>query len=345
MMTPSTRPNPPSVRLAELDALRGLAAFAVLWFHYTIIVTRFIPTMGLPPLHFRYGHSGVQLFFMVSGFVIYMTLNRCRIGGDFVVSRLSRLFPAFWACLTITFLVGYFSPLPGQHYQLAQHFVNLTMLQEYVFVANVDPVYWSLSYELGFYAAMLAIFARGWLGHSDALCAWLIAGAVFFHFFPQLIPHPLHYLMVINKFGHLFAAGILLYLITNDRASALRIGLLCSTPVVEWIGQGPIAGAIVACFVLIFWLAATHRLAILRWRPLILLGAISYTLYLIHHMVGFKMIEVLHRQGVGVTLSLLLAMVGSIMLATLVTVLIERPAQRLIRNRWRPRQPAASGVA
>jgi peptidoglycan/LPS O-acetylase OafA/YrhL len=78
-------------RLAELDALRRLAAFAVVLFHYS---TRYDVLFGHPsPLavSFHFGCYGVQLIFIISGFVIYMTLERFKPPLDFVVSRGARV--------------------------------------------------------------------------------------------------------------------------------------------------------------------------------------------------------------------------------------------------------------
>lgn len=89
---PNSRPD----RLVEVDALRGVAALAVVLFHYT---TRFTDLFqpGVPPaVSFPGGHYGVNLFFIISGFVIFMTLEKTARPLDFVVSRFSRLFPAYW---------------------------------------------------------------------------------------------------------------------------------------------------------------------------------------------------------------------------------------------------------
>jgi len=85
-------------RIEELDALRGLAAFAVMLYHYTAgegpRLNRAELLVSVP-----WGHFGVQLFFVISGYVILMTVRRVRTAGEFAVSRFARLYPAFWvAC-------------------------------------------------------------------------------------------------------------------------------------------------------------------------------------------------------------------------------------------------------
>ncbi|MCM2335320.1 MAG: acyltransferase family protein, partial [Pseudomonas sp.] len=105
-------------RVVELDALRGLAALAVVAFHYT---THYQAQVGhAQPLGFGFpfGNYGVHLFFLISGFVIFMTLERTRSPLDFVVSRFSRLFPAYWAAMAVTAAVVYTVGLPGQRLPL-----------------------------------------------------------------------------------------------------------------------------------------------------------------------------------------------------------------------------------
>ena len=83
-------------RLLELDALRGIAAVGVMLFHYSVIYYKLFPSMTHPLFQFRYGRLSVHLFFIISGFVIFMTLEKTRRPTDFIVSRFSRLFSTYW---------------------------------------------------------------------------------------------------------------------------------------------------------------------------------------------------------------------------------------------------------
>src|SRR5690348_9141450 len=87
-------PLAPRNRIKGLDALRGVAACSVLVFHYTTNYQRVYGHHGAMPFSFPYGPFGVQLFFLISGFVIFMTLEKTSRPSDFVRSRFSRLFPA-----------------------------------------------------------------------------------------------------------------------------------------------------------------------------------------------------------------------------------------------------------
>src|SRR5690348_11363931 len=98
-------PSPSKVdRLYEIDALRIIAAVAVVVYHYTFADFAGGLTMtAFPQISpvTRYGYLGVDLFFVISGFVCLLTaLNRKP--HQFVISRIVRLYPAYWVAVTLT---------------------------------------------------------------------------------------------------------------------------------------------------------------------------------------------------------------------------------------------------
>src|ERR1043166_3463819 len=105
-----------SGRIGAVDALRGVAALAVVLYHYTqrygelaehgktdAAFAGQYPSTGTVWFHVPWGHFGVQLFFMISGFVILMTVMKVRSVGEFAVLRLARLYPAYWVACGLTF--------------------------------------------------------------------------------------------------------------------------------------------------------------------------------------------------------------------------------------------------
>src|SRR5690242_11577590 len=94
-------------RFPELDLLRFLAACGVMLFHYTYRA----PQQHLCPVSFpilgeifKYGYLGVDIFFILSGFVILLTAyDKDAIG--FTIARMVRLYPAYWTCVTVTAIV------------------------------------------------------------------------------------------------------------------------------------------------------------------------------------------------------------------------------------------------
>ena len=95
-----------NTRVNEIDLLRFFAALAVVFFHYSFrgYAADAMSIMPYPLLASlsKYGYLGVELFFMISGFVILMTAANGSL-RSFAISRIVRLYPAFWACCTVTF--------------------------------------------------------------------------------------------------------------------------------------------------------------------------------------------------------------------------------------------------
>src|SRR5687768_2708344 len=218
-----------SERVVELDALRGLAALAVVAFHYT---THYHAMIGhTRPLGFGFpaGNYGVQLFFLISGFVIFMTLERTRTASEFVVSRCSRLFPAYWTAMAITAAVVYTLGMPQQKLPLRDLLLDLTMVQEILGAEHLDGSYWTLGVELFFYAQMLFWFMLGQLRRIRTIIGiWLLL-AVAYGLFTKSGLHFSYFMreMLILRHIPFFAMGILFYRIhANPGSHRGDVGLI-----------------------------------------------------------------------------------------------------------------------
>lgn len=342
------RPSAPALRpavarLGELDVLRGLAACAVMLFHYTVRY-REVFAPGGPPAHANpLGETAVHLFFMISGFVIFMTLSKTRTALDFIVSRFSRLFPVYWAAVLLTFTVLTLAPLPGRTPGLVQLLANLTMLQRWLHVPEVDGVYWTLAVELSFYAIMLAVFLAEWLRRIEwFVIPWLLLeGAWAFlghrHALPKVVE-----ISLLLKYAHLFLAGILFYRLRAEGATPARHALLACCFATHAALNGPVAALFAAGFFAAFYALACDRLAWIAVRPLAFLGAISYSLYLVHQNIGYVVMRALDTLPRPLQVSAAAAV--AVFLASALTFFIERPSLRAIRNFYKKprRTPEAS---
>jgi peptidoglycan/LPS O-acetylase OafA/YrhL len=341
-MEPQPRAKP--IRFHELDLLRFLAALAVVCYHYTY---RGFAADHLSPVSYpeidgvtRYGYLGVELFFIISGYVVLMSAFNKTV-KQFFVSRVMRLYPAFWVACTLTFLVvKVFGPhlaptdpnyTPYLAVYLKQYAVNMTMLFEYFGYLNLDTAYWSLTYEITFYFLVslligyklmdrLITVVAGWL--LLTLAVYLLAG---------VDSHSPAAFLFITKYSPYFAAGMLFYLLQNKLASAPKIYVLLLASLVlalysahhemhnlNRIFQNPqaysfvvIAGATVLFFV-VFWLLAQRKFALPSSAALALLGSLTYPLYLIHSNIGYV---VFLRVGPSLNRWLLLALLVGAMLA------------------------------
>ncbi len=216
-------------RLLELDVLRGVAAVAVVLFHYTVRYAQLYGYPTAPDLVLTHGYLGVEFFFCISGFVIFMTLDSTKRPLDFVVSRASRLWPAYIAALLLTFTAVHLFGLPGRQTSAAQALVNLTMFQELLRVPHVDPAYWSLQVELIFYCWMFVAYLTGMLAHIRALlCVSLLPPLVYYaahHYFGHDLSFLASTFLLVN-YSPYFTIGIAAYNLRAGRPHPYRDLLL-----------------------------------------------------------------------------------------------------------------------
>lgn len=339
----ATRPR----RIPELDALRGLAAFAVVLYHYTVRYDLKVGHLSAPLLRVPFGHYGVELFFLLSGFVIFMTLERTQRGLDFVVSRFSRLYPGYWVGAGVTLAAISLFGAPYESYGVTSGDIvaNATMLQRYVPGAhNIDGAYWTLGVELTFYGLIFGLFLMGGLARIRTAIVILLAVALGLHFATGGgdITAPLS-LRVVRKlflehYAPYFAAGIVFFKLYTEGPSRRDLGLiaLClACAALMRPGDDAIASSVTfAIFGLLVW----GKLRWLAARPLMFLGAISYSLYVVHQNIGYLVIRHATRLGLETNLAILLAILVSMALAAAITYKVERPGQRLIRAAFKRRR-------
>ncbi|MEU4623772.1 acyltransferase [Actinoplanes sp. NPDC023801] len=162
-------------RLAWLDALRGWAAIIVALFHVSPLVlgtTLHLRIFGVIDL----GKYGVLLFFLVSGYVIPMSLERHGDLRRFWVGRLLRIYPAYLLAVAVALTLGAagLMRMPGQVATETTTAIlgHATMLQDLLGTRGVVRPFWTLSFEMAFYLIVAGLFA--WRRHRDS--AWWAAG-------------------------------------------------------------------------------------------------------------------------------------------------------------------------
>lgn len=338
-------------RFKELDALRGLAALLVVFCHLTALFPQ-------KDYGFKFGITGVDLFFILSGFVILLTLDGKKSSADFVVSRFSRLFPAYWAAVTLTTMAVFLRHLwtpETELISLTRYLANLTMVQHYLKSVDIDVVYWTLVIELSFYGGMLILFQLKALKYVELIGFLTLPFAVVFHsewmkqdwsrthdFLSNWLP--------IVSFYPLFLAGICFYRIRTEGANLWRYGIvaLCYGAQLELFFEGGISrfnfglpeySAILGSYFLLFLLFAHNRLHFLVNPVTLFLGRISYSLYLCHHYIGRWVIMpyLIDKMGFGFWPAFSVALVVVICIAYLINRFIEAPAILYIRGLWHRR--------
>ncbi|MFG2491427.1 acyltransferase family protein [Streptomyces caniferus] len=349
-------------RLRALDGLRLLAALMVAAYHYGGRNGEIAQAWGGSPAHqfptaaplFAYGCLGVQIFFVISGFVICLS-GFGRTLRAFIASRVSRLYPAYWAAILLVTAVF---ALPWVAYKAlppSEVLTNLTMLQQPLGVDRVLGVCWTLWAEMRFYAlfALCVVLPGATRGRVVLFCAgWTLAGAL-----AQAAHQPFLDTVLMPEYAPFFIGGVGLYLLHRYGA---RDPIAWAIVLVSWlIGQhyavaglwhAPSATAfsyrstagIIAVVTLGFALVAAVALGRLRWanwRWLTVAGALTYPFYLVHEHLGWVVVRALHH-GLGLpSYATLLLTVGlMLLLAWVLHRFVERPLTPALKRAINPRR-------
>jgi peptidoglycan/LPS O-acetylase OafA/YrhL len=305
-----------------------LAALSVAWFHFTNGHPCFLPE---GPLKWSgvHGWVGVEVFFVISGFIIPYSMYQRGYSAtehyfQFLAKRLVRLEPPYIACVLLSVLLAYLSSiLPGFRgeppaytgTQLLLHVGYLVGFSEY---AWVNPVFWSLAIEFQFYLAIGLLMPA--IAHRQAAVRLVSLGTLC-----ALAVLPLSD-RFLTSYLLVFALGIVTF---HFRLGWMRAGSYlgaCSllSGAVYFVNSPVIAVAS---------LAAAMAIAFVRGagsRPLLWLGTISYSLYLLHVPIGGRIINLGERLSAGpyVRVAFLLAsLVASIVAAGIYWRWLERPSR------------------
>lgn len=327
-----------TVRIKELDALRGIAALFVVFFHYT---------MGRPEAHwgFKLGVTGVDLFFIISGFVIFMSIQKVSSGKEFAVNRFTRLYPTYWACATVTYIAQLIGNQWFHHTNdpgLVHYLVNLTMFQHYFKVGDLDGPYWTMILEMVFYICMffLLVFKQvkhvlwyglGLLFMIALYCMWLE------NYYPGINWDFVYWFHLFTHFP-LFLAGIVFYRIIHGVGKwHVNYGILALCFVVQsnLFDNFPKAAdfishteymMILGFYFLLFILFVNHKLGFIVSKPTLFFGKISFALYLVHQFISIDfIIPELLKHHWSFWPAAFVALFVSVSLATLITYFIEVP--------------------
>jgi peptidoglycan/LPS O-acetylase OafA/YrhL len=349
-----------SGRLAELDLLRFVAALAVVSFHYFIA---FASVWGDRPAELfpaistvsGLGILGVELFFMISGFVILMSIWGRGIGA-FALSRLVRLFPAYWVSVAATAAVYGLTAATAldPKLSLGEYGINLTMLQRAFGVYDANGVYWSLWAELRFYLLISVLVLAGVTFNRCLIFmgVWLLAAGIFSGSDAAWVD-----LVVMPKYAAYFVGGMAFFLMTRYGPklilwcfAGVSGGLAVNAAMervagrIELVGYAamPVPGWAVAATVIGFYvlmaMVALGWLRRIRWRGLTVLGALTYPLYLFHPTAAVLIIPLL-RDTLPPWLTAVVTVLAAMAFSYLVYRVAERPLQEFVKARRRGRSP------
>lgn len=353
-----------SLELRSLTSARGLAAWLVVLYHVRGGVMGWMPAPLLALIH--KGYLAVDFFFLLSGFVIYLSAHRAllREGAAavpaFLMRRFARIYPLYGVMLGLTLLFVLLLGATGRPtagYPLPELPLHIAMIQNWGFTPDLSwnhPA-WSISAEFAAYLLFPALVlwtpiprAR----RANLLGAMMLAIALLFLLLDRGGQATLG--GDIARFGLVrclveFSCGAMLcaFWLRGPDSDARALGLSLVGTIMFWglwlAGLGSeiwafAAGA--ACLILALAHASGLRRNPLHWRGFLYLGEISYATYLCHFMlfIWFKIAFVRDPADVGP-----LTLAGFLVLTFAASAAlhhgVERPGRRLVQG-FRPRTRA-----
>jgi len=278
-------------KITSLGVLRGIAVAAVCFCHFGkplsagSVMPDFFGLLG------KYGEYGVQIFFVISGFVIPYSLSRgnyqLRDYPVFLWKRILRLHPPYLISLLLTLILSYLS-YRSRHMVFPETAVSIVKSFFYIHAPVGNPVYWTLKVEaqyylfIGLFFVLLSRYQKAsiWLGMPILLCCgrWFVGDyIIFFNFLVFFFIGIMGYIIYVKKeqsfLDHMAIVGLIAFSwVYYDLAATLSAAMTVA--------------------IILF-----YRRPMKKWAEYT--GEISYSLYLIHFPVGIKLINLLQRKVSG----------------------------------------------
>lgn len=336
-------------RIKTFDWLRALSIIFIVLYHYTTRYAESIGHIGKYPLNFTYGYMGVTVFFILSGFLaIYnFNYNKIKYGGgnwSYFINRFKRLYPTYWVGMILTTIVCYLfwrercvSPL--------EFLVNLTMLQSFFFVPNVDGVYWFLPLELLFYS-YIGLFYRFKLKNRNGILCFCFTWIVLVITVNILRTYGINNIVLkllgvlfIRADAQTFIAGVIMgytYL-KRESITLLQRYLLIITLILCVVNHFAMQGVLYGCFFMVILaiisLVVGKKLDFIIVPSIIkFISDISYPLYLTHQLIGWVIIRNLEISGYTHEIYILIPISIMMLVAAVMHYRIEIPANKIINK-------------
>jgi peptidoglycan/LPS O-acetylase OafA/YrhL len=333
-------------RLAGLDLLRLFAALCVVLFHFGYagpargtMQTSF-PLLAGPA---QYGFLGVDLFFLISGFVIAASVHG-RTWRQFALSRAIRLYPGYVACMTTTALALLLLAQGSQPVSAQLWLANLTMVAPAFGLPFMDGAYWSIVIEIVFYGWVAILVAAGIFERRlMTILAFWLAIAFFNEAFLQSRAIRLG---LCTEYAALFASGILFQrILTGERRAIawLLLGFAFGLGAMHAFENERIFARLYQDTISLPALAVLHvgiyalflaGVTASRWIPasraVLAAGALTYPLYLVHQQTGYLLIDTL-APATGAAAALVLSLAILVAFAYAVSAWLEPAARRFLR--------------
>ncbi|MEO7212696.1 acyltransferase [Mucilaginibacter sp.] len=288
--------DPKKHRLGFLDFLRFIAAFAVLFQH---VFENIWPAFKhFTTYYFQCGLFGVMVFFLTSGFIIPVSLEKGASLKTFWISRIFRLFPLYLLSIVSVLISIRLGLYPAGFPAAKTIIINIFMFQHFLGVPDVMPLYWTLCLELLFYFIISAIFFFGFIKKT----MWIALAFLALSFFAGGVAIGILHLAG-GGWGMIFFltsmfVGTLFYRLVNGELSArafagmmlLVLMVLLFNTYTNLYGKDqpalggdksflPVTLAILAAYLVFFAAVSLRNIKFPVY--LVYMGTISYSLYLV----------------------------------------------------------------
>jgi peptidoglycan/LPS O-acetylase OafA/YrhL len=330
----------------------------VMFYHYLFIA----PLQGYIPRHltidaFSFGDFGVDLFFLISGFVITLSSENRR-PIQFFIARFNRIVPLFIICALVVYFFSISLPMVDARERIVSLLYSLTFFPQLFGKQFFSSVYWTIAVEVTFYIwVALLMFLNIWNKHRLLICLiWILIS----YFNSFIFNSDLVSSVLITQYAGHFVIGIVLFELRMSSIKPVHAFLLLISSILVynnmikhqlWIDSFNVhfdkASLLFTTFFLIslVWIAS-HVETLGKYYSIVkFLGAMTYPLYLIHADLGFWAHAIFERKwwnqsdflknNIGYHSMVIIACFLSFTIAALLVKFVDPPLQKLLKSFWR----------
>ena len=345
-------------RLNWLQSLRGISVVAVMLHHLTSANDAYFKNNG--SVNFLYfGHCGVDIFFVISGFIMYHLYHRDWSRPEqftsFIIRRFTRIYPIYWIITTAVLALALLLPGALKEYKLNPFYLieSYSLLPLGYSIGNpVIPAAWTLFHEMKFYIVFsgcilfqrsaIVLWIAGWIALTVLQTLWLLR--------PESLHQGVNF--VFSPYNFEFLLGCIIAWYVSKKKPRLIVGILSGVSGVVVISaiayfdnqrflENTLAHILLysipsTLFVLaVAVMDTSSRFNSYTNRPIILLGDSSYSLYLIHYPVYAICSIVTIRLGLSSHLPMWMIFLLMISISTVISLFfharIERPLINILK--------------
>jgi len=317
-------------RIENIDILRGVAIIFIVLYHYTAHYT--------PDYLFRSDNwtsdvskhfwVGVDIFFILSGYCIAMTIFQSQNFIEFMMRRFARIYPAYVFCGLITLTFYTFFDLPGREVDWYTGFMNL-IFANFIPGVNftyIDGVYWMLIVELKFYI-FFGIIIFFFKDINKSIICWVIF-SVFLNIVILFDDNIARTVTSISPHANWFLVGLIFFSLKEKKLLTFFfiILIVLSNIIVNERFVGYELSFILIVFLV--WLILKLKLSF-RLSLISKIGLISFSWYLLHNGIGIIIIREFNKLGVE-NFSVIIAIITTLLMAIFSFKFIELPLKKIV---------------